>query len=201
MSTLLLSKPHKIQNLSDDLESHFHVLFYTALRYSPHNLISRLECLMQTFFDDYRIQRDGTVIGGVGKSAEFNNRAQTSELQWPQCLPLTYWIDDTMDAVEELLNHHCIVRHARKRATLKGESYSEPDGSDLKLSSHDYLVELCREALDEDGWPDDDNAGDQLLVGKRSKACGKSNKRGSDAVDDPSETQRSSKQRTLKANV
>jgi hypothetical protein len=197
MSTLLLSERHKIQNLSDDLESHFHVLFYTALRYSPHNLVSKLVEIMEMFFDDYQIQRDGTVVGGIGKRAEFNNPTQIRELQWPQCLPLTIWIEKTMATVQELLNHHRVVHSARKMATLVGESYSEPDGSKLRLSSHDYLVQLCREALDKDGWPDDDNAGDQLLVGKRSKVGGKSNKRGSDVLDEPSEVRRTSRLRTV----
>jgi hypothetical protein len=74
--------------------------------------------------------------------------------------------------VQELLDHHRVVRSDRKVATLFGESNSEPDGSNLRLSSHDYLAKLREEAPDKDGWPGNDNAVDQLLVGSQAGGGG-----------------------------
>lgn len=67
MSTALLSTPGKIHELSDDLESHFFIMFYVSLHFVKHDKPSGLE--MKFIFDQAVVsQGTGTHRGGGGKA-------------------------------------------------------------------------------------------------------------------------------------
>jgi len=71
MSCLLLKGHHIIHTIQDDMESFVHVVLYHALRYLPHNRPLDTTYIMDNIFNDQKVRRDGTYVGGHGKKAMF----------------------------------------------------------------------------------------------------------------------------------
>ena len=74
MSTRLLSKPGSRHTITDDLESHFFVLMWTALHWVKHDLYDGLSIDMEYLFDQQRPSPDGTISGGAGKLRLYESR-------------------------------------------------------------------------------------------------------------------------------
>ena len=72
MSTKLLMDPGSEHTITDDLESHFFVLMWTALRWVKHNQAGRID--MEYIFDYQWQGLDGVVKGGAGKVLMYGGR-------------------------------------------------------------------------------------------------------------------------------
>ena len=74
MSTRLLDNPGARHTITDDLESHFFVLMWTALHWVKHNRPGHSFIKMNFIFDEQRSGADGTVQGGAGKTQMYGRR-------------------------------------------------------------------------------------------------------------------------------
>ena len=72
MSTRLLSKPGSRHTITDDLESHFFVLMWTALHWVKHDQPDGA-IDMELIFDQQRPLPNGIVKGGLGKVAMYQD--------------------------------------------------------------------------------------------------------------------------------
>jgi len=79
MSTRLLTEPGSRHTITDDLESHFFVLMWTALHWVKHNRPEGSGIDMEHIFDQQRPLPGGIVRGGAGKVEMYGSRA--SELR------------------------------------------------------------------------------------------------------------------------
>ena len=78
MSTRLLTKPGSRHTITDDFESHFFVLTWTALHWVKHDQAGRIN--MKYIFDEQRLDDlDGIPKGGAGKVSMYGDR--DAELQ------------------------------------------------------------------------------------------------------------------------
>ena len=78
MSTKLLTDPGSKHTITDDLESHYFVLMWTALRWVKHNQPGDPGIDMEHIFDQQRPLPGGIVKGGAGKEEMY--RSKKSEL-------------------------------------------------------------------------------------------------------------------------
>ena len=74
MSTRLLSNPGTRHTITDDLESHFFVLVWTALHWVQHNRPSHPRINMEYIFDHQCPYDDGVIMGGAGKVLMYERR-------------------------------------------------------------------------------------------------------------------------------
>ena len=79
MSTRLLTEPGSRHTITDDLESHFFVIMWTALHWVKHNRPEGSGIDMELIFDQQRPLPGGIVKGGLGKLAMYGSRV--SELR------------------------------------------------------------------------------------------------------------------------
>ena len=73
MSTRLLTEPGSKHTITDDLESHYFVLMWTALHWVKHDQSAGL-IDMEYIFDQQRPLPNGIVEGGVGKERMYRHR-------------------------------------------------------------------------------------------------------------------------------
>jgi hypothetical protein len=74
MSTRLLTHPGSRHTITDDLESHFFVLMWTALHWVKHNQPGPPHISMEQIFDQQWPDEDGVVEGGAGKVKMYGGR-------------------------------------------------------------------------------------------------------------------------------
>jgi len=75
MSTRLLTRLESRHTITDDLESHYFVLMWTALHWVKHNRSGCHPCVdMEYIFDYQRQLANGTVKGGAGKVEMYRSR-------------------------------------------------------------------------------------------------------------------------------
>ena len=74
MSTRLLTSPGSKHTITDDLESHFFVLMWTALHWVKHNRSDAPAIDMEHIFDQQRPLPDGVIKGGAGKVEMYGSR-------------------------------------------------------------------------------------------------------------------------------
>jgi hypothetical protein len=74
MSTKLLTNPGSRHTITDDLESHYFVLMWTALHWVKHNQSGYPGIDMEHIFDHQRSLPDGIVKGGSGKEDMYWSR-------------------------------------------------------------------------------------------------------------------------------
>ena len=74
MSTRLLTNPGSRHTITDDLESHFFVLMWTALHWVKHNRSGHPDIDMAYIFDHQRPCYDGIIKGGAGKNSMYSSR-------------------------------------------------------------------------------------------------------------------------------
>ena len=76
MSTRLLTNPGARHTITDDLESHYFVLMWTALHWVEHNQPDRPGIDMENIFDQQRLIPgcDDIVDGGAGKTGMYTKR-------------------------------------------------------------------------------------------------------------------------------
>ena len=74
MSTKLLTNPGARHTITDDLESHYFVLMWTALHWVRHNQPSDPGINMENIFDQQRPLPGGIAEGGAGKRGMYESR-------------------------------------------------------------------------------------------------------------------------------
>jgi len=75
MSTrLLTARPGSRHMITDDLESHYFVLVWTALHWVKHDQAGSPWINMERIFDQQQPLPDGTVQGGMGKERKYRTR-------------------------------------------------------------------------------------------------------------------------------
>ena len=74
MSTKLLTSPESRHTISDDLESHYFVLMWTALHWVKHNRPGDPFIDMKHIFDQQWSSANGIVEGGAGKVLMYGSR-------------------------------------------------------------------------------------------------------------------------------
>lgn len=106
MSVFLLEKPHKVQDLQDDIESFFYVILYHVIRYMNHNKLSEVTNIMEKVFDDYTEHADGQLTGGSGKSGMITRRLHVEkDFEIPSNRPLNSWLQYMLNSLKEWLFH------------------------------------------------------------------------------------------------
>ena len=92
MSTRLLTSPGSRHTITDDLESHFFVLMWTALHWVRHNQPGRIP--MEYIFDQqWPLQDDDNIVmGGAGKTQMYGSRNFLREVEFA-CVPFNelFW--------------------------------------------------------------------------------------------------------------
>ena len=156
MSTQLLSKPGKVHELWDDLESHFFVVLFNALRFVKHNKPSGLN--FTYIFDQRTVSEDnGTHRGGAGKG---------------------YMYDQGLLVKFASEQFTCLVRAIFKLfSSLKDYHVFNARGDDPrpasvnaanKLKDCEEIKKCFAEALENKGWPTDcDKVEDQYPPPRR----------------------------------
>jgi len=74
MSTRLLTSPRSRHTITDDLESHYFVLMWTALHWVRHNRPNDPFVGMEHIFDHQWPLANGIVEGGAGKVAMYGSK-------------------------------------------------------------------------------------------------------------------------------
>ena len=114
MSTRLLTKPGSRHTITDDFESHFFVLMWTALHWVKHDQAGRIN--MKYIFDEQRLDDlDGIPKGGAGKVSMYGDRdAQLHRVKFA-CKPFNALFWDLWMLFADYLEQ-------RQRALRKEES-------------------------------------------------------------------------------
>jgi len=85
--------PGSRHTITDDLESHYFVLMWTALHWIKHNRPGNLFIDMEYIFDHQRPLANGIVKGGAGKAAMYDSKdSELREVQFT-CKPFNelFW--------------------------------------------------------------------------------------------------------------
>ena len=117
MSTRMLTKPGARHTISDDLESHFFVLMWTALHRVKHNRTGRPRIKMEFIFDQQSSYEDGEVMGGAGKVQMYESRdSELLEVEF-SCKPF----NDLFWALWTLFSEYLGKRRDAARNKAPGE--------------------------------------------------------------------------------
>lgn len=92
MSTRLLSRPGSRHTITDDLESHYFVLVWTALHWVQHNRPGYPDIDMEYIFDQQRPVGDKIVMGGAGKVDMYGSQEALCNVEFA-CKPFNelFW--------------------------------------------------------------------------------------------------------------
>jgi hypothetical protein len=147
MSVRLLKNSKKVHELQDDLESHFYVVLYHAMRYLRHDKTPYVSSMMSSLFDDYTVLEDDTVIGGEKKGC-FVVLEETP--RWEDNPAL----NDFMPEAKEYIKDWMLSKVAKN----KTDNTTPP----LALRDHSDLLRLFEKGYTCGKWPQNDAAKDYL---------------------------------------
>ena len=119
MSTRLLDNPGARHTITDDLESHFFVLMWTALHWVKHNRPGRSFIDMKYIFDQQRSDVDGMVKGGAGKTQMYGRRGGGLCGVEFSCKPF----DDLFWGLWKLFGKYLLDRQRAAQEDEPGEPY------------------------------------------------------------------------------
>ncbi|KAF8549298.1 hypothetical protein OG21DRAFT_1500509 [Imleria badia] len=177
MSANLLLHPGKMHTFTDDLESFLHVLGWTTLRYAPASDTYRAHNrgLDMEAFDQHYHPRGGNELGGHQKRLVLRGESCPSSTFEPRTLtPLC-------DLLTELSSPFKSLYKQPPTAEARQSVQVNPDSSDRllcrlrdKLALYDedlrclesptWFINTMKTALDDDKWPSDDRADENLPV-------------------------------------
>jgi len=151
MSGHLLQNPDKLQDLQDDLESFFHLIFYISITELPTQGFTRpvdkilAEIYDSGSWDEYREQW----VGGDGKTTMIQNRYRIgNSFEFPGNEPLNEWIIDALSALREYYLH---VTSKMLRKDASNSNNIEPQ---MMLYNHSFLDSAFQKALKRIDWTD-----------------------------------------------
>jgi len=151
MSGHLLENPDKLQDLQDDLESFFHLIFYIIITELPtQGFMEPVEIILADVYDsgnwnEYREQW----VGGDGKSMMILTRRRIgASFEFPGNEPLNEWIIDALGALREY------YLHIASKRLQKGGSDSNNIEPQMMLYDHSFLDSAFKKALKRIDWTD-----------------------------------------------
>src|SRR5277367_3330717 len=147
MSCRLLQNPEKIHEVQDDLESHFYLVLYLAMRYMSHNMTHDILSTMDALFDDYIVHHDGTATGGDRKISFIITKQ-------PPRLDNNPALNDFMPAAQEYFTEWIW--------NTRGAVRNDETTSHLALHDHSKLLSLFEKTYTSGQWPENDAAKDYL---------------------------------------
>ena len=160
MSTRLLSKPGKVHELCDDLESLWFVLLYEGLRFAKHNKPSGIN--MAFLFDQGHVSlTTGIHTGGVGKSYLYTHKGciVNEDLEF-ESKPFTVLVRQLYRLFESLEDYY-MEKDKKKAPSNFNQECVE------KLKNCAEIERLLTEALGSKDWPEVcDKVDDQYLPTK-----------------------------------
>ncbi|KAF9648968.1 hypothetical protein BDM02DRAFT_3095524 [Thelephora ganbajun] len=119
MSTRLLTNPGSRHTITDDLESHYFVLMWTALHWVEHDQPDDPPIDMEHIFDQQRPLPGGIIKGGTGKAEMYDSRdSELYEVEFV-CKPFNKLFWDLWTLFARYLAHR--RRHTRERDLGPGE--------------------------------------------------------------------------------
>ena len=120
MSTrLLAARPGSRHTITDDLESHYFVLMWTALHWVKHDQAGSPLLSMEHIFDQYRSRPDGIVQGGMGKERMYQTMDTGLREVKFACEPFDKLFWDLWTIFAEYLAQR--LEHLRRRKPGPGE--------------------------------------------------------------------------------
>ncbi|KAF9226393.1 hypothetical protein BS17DRAFT_777175 [Gyrodon lividus] len=180
MSAALLQDVGKLHTLVDDLESFLHVLGWATIRFVPTSdayLAEQRTADLRRIFDDADFKKEGAMVGGSAKADALRGGGYPpAKFQLKQPSPL--------HTLLETLSSPFISLYAKKpptagdRAKVEQRSTAEADEDvillwssivrydrDMKrLESSTWFINTIENALQQEGWPEDDKADPNLLL-------------------------------------
>ena len=160
MSTKLLECPGSKHTLSDDLESHFFVLMWTALHWVKHDKAGGID--MEFIFDQQRTLAHGIVGGGTGKSYMYLTKQKGLHGIQFSCKPFNklFW------KLWGLFSKYNTQRWAASDDGEEDSDFDEDSDSDSGSTTNsaprpepsvspEKMIKLFETALKRQGWTDD----------------------------------------------
>ena len=177
MSANLLRQPGKLNTLTDDLESFLHVLGWTTLRYVP--AIASYSALRRgkdmVMFDEHDREEDHSEQGGHLKSYVLGASKYPSSTYRPRSqTPLFKLLRQLRKPFKSLYaepptddDRQCVeVRpDATDRVLYRlWDTIDQYDQDIRHLESPTWFINEIKQALDEEAWPTDDKADENLPI-------------------------------------
>ena len=119
ISTRLLADPGSKHTITDDLESHYFVLMWTALHWVKHNQPDYPSIDIENIFDQQRPLSNGIIMGGTGKIVMYGDRKSLLREVEFTCKPFNDLFWDLWTLFGEYLDQR--RKAARKRSSDPGE--------------------------------------------------------------------------------
>jgi hypothetical protein len=161
MSTRLLTNPGSKHIITDDLESHYFVLMWTALHWVKHNQPDP-SINMEYIFDQQQPLSGGIVRGGAGKVGMYGSKALElrnvefsckpfNGLFWNLWMLFARYLTKRWGAAQEGDSNpgECQKQDLNSDGNLDSDADPEP------LVSPQEVIALFETALEQPGWIDD----------------------------------------------
>ena len=160
MASHLLRNPHKPQDLQDDLESFFYLIFFLAVTELPiEGFLEGRSTLVESVFGSCNWRESiEEFVGGDGKTAMITSLGHIGEsYDFPGNRPLTSWIMAALNALGEYYDHVKKQKLAARFAADPEEQQSTPPEATeipLRMRDHSYLDSQFTRALKRSDWAD-----------------------------------------------
>ena len=144
----LLNNDRLQHSFVHDLESFFYVLLYLSLTYLPTDWDrGRQSSVLNTILDPRRFGETGS--GAYGKLLFMKGSVSAlDELTFASNEPLTKLVEGLMKVLSE--------RYRDGRYKTSMPSFVSKDVYDAFEPRHDHIIKLFNQALESDGWPEND---------------------------------------------
>ena len=173
MSTRLLTDPGSMHTITDDPESHYFVLMWTALHWVKHNQPGDPGIDMEHIFDQQRPIPGGIVKGGGGKVEMYGSK--DSELCGVEfaCRPFNelFWDLWTMFAKYLARRREAAWNPGPSEYPKRGPKYGGDTDTDVGLEPSvlpQEVIDLFEAALKQPGWIEDKVADQFPRVGSKN---------------------------------
>ncbi|KAI9461379.1 hypothetical protein HD554DRAFT_2223615 [Boletus coccyginus] len=177
MSANLLWHPGKVHMLTDDLESFLHVLGWMTLRYVPasHTYLAFHRGIDMAMFDEHYQQQGNSEQGGHQKSQALRaGNYPSSTFQPRQETPLVGLLQELREPFKSLYGKPPTDEDRERvnvpfnrsdRKLIQLFAAIDQFDQDMEcLESSTWFVDTMRTALDEQIWPTDDTADEELPI-------------------------------------
>jgi len=160
MSTRLLTSPGSRHTITDDLESHYFVLMWTALHWVRHNRPNDPFVGMEHIFDHQWPLANGIVEGGAGKVAMYGSKnSHLRDVEFA-CEPFNklFWDLWTLFAIYLVKMRGAILNLGPGEHSLQDLNFQKALSSDADPEpsvSPREVIDLFEAALKQPGWIDD----------------------------------------------
>ena len=165
LSALALLDPKKPYEVTDDLESFFHVLTWCYLRFHHHS-IAWLARYLSMFYLETHALGDGTIAGGTVKRGEIGMGMLTlteggNLFHEGNSQAFAYLILELADIFRKF--YVAIAEKDRRPRRSHRTTNSGSERSSINsIITHDVMIEYFEDALQDTEWLSNDKLGDQF---------------------------------------